>query len=796
MAQEQFFNEEDKESVDFQEILFRYLSYWKWIVASVVVFLVGAYVYLKCTVPVYNISSTILLKDDKRGGGVDELSTLQEWGVVSSKNNIDNEIEILKSKNLLKSVVTDLKLYVSYSLNDRIPSVQLYKYSPVVADMDSVEQLVHPVFMTLLMSEDGKVKVEGVCNGEKIGTVLSELPAVVNTASGNVYLSLNESVEPIYDENISVSIVHPLSVARGYAGRLGVAPTSKTTSVINLTLSETNINRGKDFLNKLVDVYNLETINDKNRVALNTERFLDARLAKLDLELGSAERDLEQYKKKEKITDIQADAQLALQTNNEYQKQRVEVETQLNLVKYLENYMKDDANMTKLVPSNIGITDPTLSSLTAEYNALLIERDRLALTSSDENPALSVMDNTIQSVYTTILASLRSIYEGLMISKNDLDRQAELLEVQIGNVPTIEREYAEKARQQQIKSQLYLILLQKREENSLALSATTTNAKVIDDAFASGPVSPNRSNIYMIAFVLGIALPVGIIYLRDLLNFKVQNPNDIRKLTDASILGEVPLAETDEKIAVKENVNDVMAEAFRGIRTNLQFMLENVSHKVIMVTSSVPGEGKSFTAINLAISMALVDKRVLLIGLDVRKPALAKYLNIDSKSGVTNYLANLEADLSKLIRNSRFNANLDVLPAGPIPPNPAELLLSERLDTLVKDLRDRYDYIIIDTAPVGLVSDSLIVGRVADRTIYVTRANVTYKRHLNWVNDLAKTKKLPALALVLNGMQMGKRSYGYGYGYGYSYGYGYGYGYGDGEHRHHKKSRKRRWMKR
>ena len=300
----------------------------------------------------------------------------------------------------------------------------------------------------------------------------------------------------------------------------------------------------------------------------------------------------------------------------------------------------------------------------------------------------------------------------------------------------------------------------------------------------------------MIAFVLGIALPVGIIYLRDLLNFKVQNPNDIRKLTDASILGEVPLAETDEKIAVKENVNDVMAEAFRGIRTNLQFMLENVSHKVIMVTSSVPGEGKSFTAINLAISMALVDKRVLLIGLDVRKPALAKYLNIDSKSGVTNYLANLEADLSKLIRNSRFNANLDVLPAGPIPPNPAELLLSERLDTLVKDLRDRYDYIIIDTAPVGLVSDSLIVGRVADRTIYVTRANVTYKRHLNWVNDLAKTKKLPALALVLNGMQMGKRSYGYGYGYGYSYGYGYGYGYGDGEHRHHKKSRKRHWMKR
>ena len=322
MAQEQLFNEEDKESVDFQEILFRYLSYWKWIAASVVVFLAGAYVYLKCSVPVYNISSTILLKDDKRGGGVDELSALQDWGVVSSKNNIDNEIEILKSKNLLKSVVAELKLYASYSLDDRIPSVQLYKHSPVVVDMDSIDRLVYPVFMTLSMSKDGTVSVDGTCKDEKFSTVLSRFPAVLNTASGEVHVSLNEKVAPIYDEKISVTIVNPLWVARGYAGRLGVAPTSKTTSVINLTLSETNVNRGKDFLNKLVDVYNLETIKDKNRVALNTEKFLDDRLAKLDLELGTAERDLEQYKKKEKITDIQADAQLALQTNNEYQKKK------------------------------------------------------------------------------------------------------------------------------------------------------------------------------------------------------------------------------------------------------------------------------------------------------------------------------------------------------------------------------------------------------------------------------------------------------------------------------------------
>ncbi len=792
MAKEQYFNnEEENDNIDFQEILFKYLAYWKWIVGSVIVCLIGAFIYLKCTAPVYNISSTILLKDDKKGGGVDELSTLQDWGVLNSKNNVDNEIEVLQSKNLLKSVVNELKLHTMYTLKSHIPSRQLYNSSPILAEMnkDSLDVLVYPVFMEVKMSEDGRVIVKGESDEEEFEATFPKLPAVLKVPGGTVTFTVNPQVNPIYDENISITIVNPLTIARNYARSLSVAPTSKTTSVVTLSLPETNQRRGKDFLNKLVDVYNKDAVEDKNRVALNTEAFIDARLAKLDIELGTAERDLEQYKKKEKITDIQADAELALQENSGYQKKRVEVETQLGMVKYLRDYMQDDKDRTKLMPANVGITDPTLQALSTKYNAYLLERDRLLRTSSHQNPAVQSLNNTIEAMYESILASLNSVYQGLLISKSDLDKQTKIFDTRISNVPTMEREYTEKARQQQIKSELFLILLQKREENSLALSITTNSAKIIDDAYASGPVSPKRSLIFMVAFVLGLAIPIGFVYIRDLLNFKIQNRSELEKLTNVSVLGEIPVGEENERIAVKENVNDGMAEAFRAVRANLQFMLANTDHKVIMVTSSVPTEGKSFIAINLAASLALMGKKVLLVGLDVRKPTLAAYMSIDKTSGATNYLANIESDLSKLIRPSKFNSHLDVMPAGPIPPNPAELLLSPRMDEMFAILRHEYDYIIVDTAPVGLVSDSLTVGRVADATVYVARANVTYKKYMDWLNDLHNTNKLPNVSVLLNGVPFGKSGY-YGYGYGYGHGYGYGYGgYGDGDKTHHHKKK-------
>lgn len=780
MTKDPFLEEEESGGINIQELMFKLLAQWKWIAASVVVCMVGAYVYLKFQLPVYRISSTVLLKDDKRGTPFDQMSTLQDWGLVSGSANVENEMVVIRSRNLLKKVVTELKLYASYSLDDRLPKQPLYKNSPVTVDMDSIATLNAYIGMKVKMLKDGKLQVKGNVGKETFEGTLDALPAVMSTPVGVVNFYRNEAVEPIYDEEITIGLVNPLIVASGYAGGMEVVQGSKNTSVINLALSETNVARGKDFLNKVVDVYNRDAIDDKNRVALNTEAFIEERLAKLDVELGSAERDLESYKKRERLTDIQSEAQLAVQGNTEYRRMQVELETQLNLLKYLQDYMKNDKKMEKLVPANVGIQDATLQQLVQQYNLYQLERERLLRTSSEQNPAVQNLNSSIRAMYESILASLHSVEQTLLISKKNLERQTQIYDNRISNVPTIEREYTEKARQQQIKQQLFLILLQKREENSLALAVTVTSAKVIDDASASGPVSPRRSMIYMIALVIGFAFPIGMIYLLELLNFKIRTRSDLERLTKASVLGEVPLSKSDERVVVKENVNNSMAESFRAIRTNLQFTLANTDHRVIMVTSSVPGEGKSYVSINLAMSMALVNKKILLVGLDVRKPTLAAYMKLSRKAGATSYLANLETDLDRLIVPSGISENLDVLPAGPVPPNPAELLLSERLDSLFAELRRRYDFILVDTAPIGVVSDSLIVGRVADATVYVARSEVTYKKYLSWVDDLQSSKKLPTISMVLNGVEVNKKSYGYGYGYGYGRGYGYGYGYGRG----------------
>lgn len=791
MSEEQFYNnrEEENNNINFTEILLKYLYYWKWIAGAVVICLIIAFLYLRYTSPTYKVTSTILLRDDKKGGGVSELSMFENLGILNSKNNVDNEIEVLRSKNLIRSVVNELGLHTTYERQGRIRSAELYNESPVLVSLpkEYLDTLSYPVLMEIKMMEDGSLKVEAEQWKEKFSKTFAKLPDSLVTSAGTIVFELNPEIDPVYDRKIYATIYNPISITRDFLSRLDIAPTSKTTSVINLGLTETQVKRGVDFLNKLVEIYNRDAIEDKNRVARNTEDFIDERLVKIDLELGTTERGLETYKRKEGITDLQADAQLFLKEKSEYQKKRVEVETQINLVNYLEEYIKNNRNKDKLIPANVGITDLTLQGLAKQYNDMVLERDRLMLTSSENNPAVVSMNSTINALYENILASIASVSTGLEISKRDLDNQAKLYNTRITTVPTTERELAEMSRQQLIKSELYVLLLQKREENSLALAVTADNAKIIDDAMSTGrPISPKRSMIFLVALILGIAIPVVIIYLKDLLNIRINDRAELEKLTKAPILGEVPLGKKEGAIAVQENINDEMAEAFRAIRTNLQFMLSGAGHKVIMTTSSVPTEGKTFVSINMAISLALMGKRVLLIGLDVRKPMLAEHIKgLNSKVGITNYLGGIVDTPESIIQKSGICTGLDVIFSGPIPPNPAELLLSERLDKLIEELRVSYDYIIIDSAPIGLVSDSLIISRIVDATIYVSRAEVTYKRHMEWLNDLYKTNKLPHLSIILNGVNYEKKSYYGGYGYGYGYGYG---GYG-----HQKKDKKGLW---
>ena len=546
---------------------------------------------------------------------------------------------------------------------------------------------------------------------------------------------------------------------------------------------------GQDFINQLLEMYNRNTNNDKNEIAQKTAEFIDERISIISKELGSTEADLETFKRDAGITDLTSEAQIALAGNAEYEKKSVENRTQISLVNDLRKYLR--GNEYEVLPSNVGLQDAALIGAIERYNEMLVERKRLLRTSTENNPAIVNLDTSIRAMKANVQATLEGTLQGLMITKSNLDREASRYSRRISNAPGQERAYVSIARQQEIKAGLYLMLLQKREENAIALAATANNAKIIDEAIADDtPVSPKRSMIYLIALVLGVGIPVGIIYLIELTKFKIEGRADVEKLTSVPIIGDIPL--TDEKndkngsIAVFENKNNLMSETFRNIRTNLQFMLDN-DQKVILVTSTVSGEGKSFVSANLAISLSLLGKKVVIVGLDIRKPGLNKVFHLSNKEkGITQYLSNPETDLMELVQPSDINKNLFILPGGAVPPNPTELLARNGLDKAIEILKQNFDYVIMDTAPIGMVTDTLLVGRVADLSVYVCRADYTHKAEYTLINELAIEKKLSKLCTVINGVDLKKRKYGYYYGYGkygkyYGYGKRYGYGYGYGE---------------
>ena len=796
--------EADDKEIDIQELLFKYLIHWPWFVGAVIVCLISAYIYLYVATPVYNISATVLIKDDKKGGNSNNVAGLDELGLsglITSSQSIDNEIEVLRSKTLVKEVVNYLNLYVTYQDDDQIPSKELYKTSPVQVSMipQEAENLKKNIVIEMVVQPQGSLDVNVKMRDKEIQKHFEKLPAILPTDQGTLsFFQTKDSISskkmeevsyPVQDvRHITATISQPMNVARGYCENLSIEPTSKTTSVVTLSLKNSSLQRGQDFINQLLEMYNRNTNNDKNEIAQKTAEFIDERIGIISKELGSTEADLETFKRDAGITDLSSDAQIALTGNAEYEKKQVENRTQISLVEDLKKYLGH--NEYEILPSNVGLKDITLAAQIDRYNEMLIERKRLLRTSTENNPAIINLDTSIRATKANVQATLEGTLQGLFITKADLDREAKRYMRRISDAPGQERQYVSIARQQEIKAGLYLMLLQKREENAIMLAATANNAKIIDDAIADViPVSPKRSIIYLAALCLGIAIPVVVIYLIDLTKFKIEGRADVEKLTSVPIAGDIPL--TDEKntkegsIAVFENQNNLMSETFRNIRTNIQFMLQN-DKKVILVTSTVSGEGKSFTSANLAISLSLLGKKVVIVGLDIRKPGLNKVFNLSSKEkGITQYLANPEMDLMSLVQSSDVNRNLYILPGGTVPPNPTELLARDGLDKAIEILKKNFDYVILDTAPIGMVTDTLLIGRVADLSAYVCRADYTHKAEYTLINELYHEQKLPNLCTIINGVDLKKRKYGYYYGYGkygkhYGYGkrYGYGYGYG------------------
>ena len=796
--------EADDKEIDIQELLFKYLIHWPWFVGAVIVCLISAYIYLYVATPVYNISATVLIKDDKKGGSSNNVAGLDELGLsglITSSQSIDNEIEVLRSKTLVKEVVNYLNLYVTYQDDDQIPSKELYKTSPVQVNMtpQEAEKLKTKVVIEMVLHPQGSLDVNVKMEDKEIQKHFEKLPAILPTNQGtlsffqttdSISSKKNEEVgSPVQDmRHITATISQPMNVARRYCENLSIEPTSKTTSVVTVSLKNSSLQRGQDFINQLLEMYNRNTNNDKNEIAQKTAEFIDERIGIISKELGSTEADLETFKRDAGITDLSSDAQIALTGNAEYEKKQVENRTQISLVEDLKKYLGH--NEYEILPSNVGLKDITLAAQIDRYNEMLIERKRLLRTSTENNPAIINLDTSIRATKANVQATLEGTLQGLFITKADLDREAKRYMRRISDAPGQERQYVSIARQQEIKAGLYLMLLQKREENAIMLAATANNAKIIDDAIADViPVSPKRSIIYLAALCLGIAIPVVVIYMIDLTKFKIEGRADVEKLTSVPIAGDIPL--TGEKntkegsIAVFENQNNLMSETFRNIRTNIQFMLQN-NKKVILVTSTVSGEGKSFTSANLAISLSLLGKKVVIVGLDIRKPGLNKVFNLSSKEkGITQYLANPEMDLMSLVQLSDVNRNLYILPGGTVPPNPTELLARDGLDKAIEILKKNFDYVILDTAPIGMVTDTLLIGRVAELSAYVCRADYTHKAEYTLINELFHEQKLPNLCTIINGVDLKKRKYGYYYGYGkygkhYGYGkrYGYGYGYG------------------
>ncbi|MBO6125391.1 MAG: polysaccharide biosynthesis tyrosine autokinase [Bacteroidaceae bacterium] len=786
-------NEEESSAFNLAAIWKIIVLNWQWIVISTIVALGLAYCYLRYTNPVYTSSMKILIKDDDKKGarGASQMMNLENVGLFSNSNGFDNELEILRSTNINTRVVKALKLYVSYAIDGRVRKRELYKNNPLIVDMPESQLAVlqTPVSMEIKKSEkDGyiiKGEVPVIGSKEKISfeRKVKKLPGNVTTPVGTIIIQQNPSSKMTSDHTLYARIL-PLDVAgRIYTQKLTASATSKTTTVAALTFTDTQVERSLDYLNELLKSYNEDANEDKNEVATKTDEFIRERLLNIRGDLDITESNLEQYKKNNDLINLTNDATNSLTKTTEYQSKQVELETQLNLISALVNYANNPSNAMQVIPANLGLQNQNLNQSISKYNEGVLLRNRLIKSSSEDNPSVQRITAELEEMWPSIRLSLEAIKNDLQTQKKSADSQFHMFNSRIQSTPTQERALTNIMRQQEIQANLYLMLLQKREENAISLASTAAKARIIDSPQYMGKVAPKSMIIWMIALILGFGFPIGVVLLLNLLRYQIEGREDIEKLTKIPILADIPLGnkvvDGEKALVVRENSNNTMEEAFRGLRTNLRFV-QNANEKVICCTSCIPGEGKTFISTNLAMSIALMGKKVIIVGLDIRKPRLVKLFGIPvSKSGLTTFLSSDDMGydlLESQITHSIGNPNLDVLPAGVIPPNPGELISRTQLDRAIELLKEHYDYIVLDTPPIGLVSDTLSIARVADVTLVVCRADYSPRSNFNLINNLNDNSKLPKVNLVLNGVDLKKKKYGYYYGYGKYGKYGYGYG--------------------
>ena len=777
--------------------------YWQWFIFSVIICLSVAAVYLRYTPAVYNVNARLLIKDadDMPRSRMNSIQAAENLGMMTMTNGFDNEMEILMSKNLAYDVVKKLKLYVDYYGEGRVTDRVMYGNVPINVGVDEshLDKLETNITVKVVREDATNYSVEGsfeTGNGERTFSRKGKLPMNIPTSVGNIFVTANPQYINLWEfgKRITAYISNPRIVAMGYARSVAVSPVSKTTTIAELSMNDVSVERALDYLNCLAEMYNYQANEDKNTIARRTEAFINDRLEKINTELGSTDGAIENYKRGNSIPDAMANAAASFTQSDAADNEVKAKNTQILLLESIRDYMSQPQNKYMTLPSNVGLADQATSSLINQYNVLALANQKLMRTSSDQNP--SVIQNVAQldDLYNAIRRSLDHAKRQLEMERQTILNKYSKYSGQLSQSPSQERVLTEIGRQQTVKSNLYIMLLQKREENSISLAATVDKAKMIDQPEYAGKVSPKKMIILLIAFVMGLAIPFLILILLELLRFRIEGHADVEKLTPLPIVGDIAVANSRHKskgdIVVHENQNSQMEEIFRGLRTNINFMLEE-GKNVIMFTSSTSGEGKTFVTGNLAVSYALLGKKCIMIGLDIRRPRLAKLFEMEkTDKGITRLLSKHEvtlADVKAEIVPSGVNDNLDVLLAGPIPTNPSELISRQTLDQIFEILRKEYDYVLVDTAPIGLVTDTLQLARIADVSVIVVRSDYTERSSFAMFNNLASSGKLSNACIAINGIDMSRRKYGYAYGYGKygrygkygSYGNygGYGYGY-------------------
>jgi capsular exopolysaccharide synthesis family protein len=784
--------EHQEEDFNLKDTLEKYFIYWPWFVLSIFICMGFAYFYLRYVTPQYIATTNILVKDDKRGGILSEVSAFSDLGFGGgAKSNVDNEIEILKSRALVESTVKSLELNVTISKNGRISTIDVYKDAPIevhfinkrpsfYSEKFKLEfvKLTSDSFKLIELGEEGE-EISSSLRLKKSYTYGEIIPVsgadLIVTKSALFNIIKTVSTDSWY---INVS---PLDgIVQSFFGRVQVNSISKTSSVVSITLVDSSTKRAEVFLDTLIKIYNDDAASDKNYISDNTSKFIANRLVLITQELDGVEEDVENFKQSNGLTDIQSEARLFIEGSNEYNNLNLKNEIQLGIVVSMLDFLKK-STPGDLIPANLIEGQGGASELIDSYNTLVLERNRILKSATLTNPMVVRLDQQIHSLKSNVNESLMRLQSNLTIQKRNLKGKEGLLDSKIGKIPVQERKFRVIARQQKVKEELYLYLLQKREETAISLAATAPNARVIDVAKASNtPVSPKKNLIYLVALLIGLLIPICVLYLIDFFDTKVKSRFNITDKFNIPFLGDVPRSTTPNDI-IDSRSRTSTAEALRIVRANLDYMLTQVPDgkaKTIFLSSTIPGEGKTFLSVNLAAIFAHSGKRVLLIGLDIRKPKLNEYLGINDNKGLTDYLSSRNIPVTNFINKVVNFASFDVLLGGNIPPNPTEMLLNAKVDELFLQLKTEYDYILVDTAPVSLVSDTLIVAKHADTFAYVVRANYLDKRLLNIPGTLHKENKLPNMAFILNDTTKAK---GYGYsGYGYnSYGYSV-YGYGEG----------------